>query len=248
MPSESHITTPKAAPKAASTDISSGTSSVIWRHMSGLQPYLPIVESMGAHNAAIRADNASEAVWLLEHAAVYTGGTSARDADLLLLDPAIPTHRTGRGGQWTYHGPGQRIAYVMLDLAARGGDIRAYVHALEGWIIDIIAVFGVTGTRRAGLPGIWVQTGNSVSGYDKIAAIGVRVSRWVTWHGIAINLAPDLVAFDAIVPCGVTDAGVTSLHALGHKVTYDQLDDAMRAHFDTHFGAASPLAYQPKPA
>ena len=216
--------------------------------MSGLQPYLPIVESMGAHNAAIRADNASEAVWLLEHAAVYTGGTSARDADLLLLDPAIPTHRTGRGGQWTYHGPGQRIAYVMLDLAARGGDIRAYVHALEGWIIDIIAVFGVTGTRRAGLPGIWVQTGNSVSGYDKIAAIGVRVSRWVTWHGIAINLAPDLAAFDAIVPCGVTDAGVTSLHALGHKVTYDQLDDAMRAHFDTHFGAASPLAYQPKPA
>ena len=221
---------------------------VAWQNISGLQPYMPMIETMGAHNAAIRAGTAPEAVWLLEHAAVYTGGTSAQDADLLVPDPSIPTHRTGRGGQWTYHGPGQRIAYVMLDLAARGGDIRAYVAALEGWIIDVTGSFGIAGVRRAGLPGIWVKTGNSPSGYDKIAAIGVRVSRWVTWHGIAINLAPDLAAFDAIVPCGVTDAGVTSLHALGQSITYDQLDEAMRAHFDTHFGDNSPLAYRPKPA
>jgi lipoyl(octanoyl) transferase len=227
-----------------SSTTSSGAPAVAWQCFSGRQPYLPIVESMAAHNAAIRATGAAEAVWLLEHAAVYTGGTSARDADLLVANSATPTHRTGRGGQWTYHGPGQRIAYVMLDLAARGGDIRAFVHALECWIIDIIGDFGVTGTRRAGLPGIWVHTGNSTSGYDKIAAIGVRVSRWVSWHGIAINLAPDLAAFDAIVPCGVTDAGVTSLDALGHRVTFDQLDASMRAHFDTHFGATSPLAYR----
>ncbi|ADE40666.1 lipoate-protein ligase B [Candidatus Puniceispirillum marinum IMCC1322] len=239
MPSGSDIT----APMESSTT-SSGAPAVAWQCFSGLQPYLPIIESMAAHNAAIRATGAAEAVWLLEHAAVYTGGTSARDADLLVANSATPTHRTGRGGQWTYHGPGQRIAYVMLDLAARGGDIRAYVHALEGWIIDIIGDFGVTGTRRAGLPGIWVHNGNSLSGYDKIAAIGVRVSRWVSWHGIAINLAPDLAAFDAIVPCGVTDAGVTSLDALGHNVTFDQLDASMRAHFDTHFGATSPLAYR----
>ena len=238
MPSGSDITAP-----IDSSATSSGAPAVAWQCFSGQQPYMPIVESMAAHNAAIRAENAAEAVWLLEHAAVYTSGTSAQDADLLVSDPAIPTHRTGRGGQWTYHGPGQRIAYVMLDLAARGGDIRAYVHALEGWIIDTIGDFGITGTRRTGLPGIWVETGNSVSGYDKIAAIGVRVSRWVSWHGIAINLAPDLAAFDAIVPCGVTDAGVTSLHALGHNVTFDQLDDAMRAHFDMHFGDTSPLAY-----
>lgn len=239
MPSDFDITAPPdAAPNAATP-----ASTVTWQSFSGLQPYLPIVESMAAHNAAIRASTAAESVWLLEHAAVYTGGTSAQDADLLLPDPATPTHRTGRGGQWTYHGPGQRVAYVMLDLAARGGDIRAFVHALEGWIIDTIAAFGVTGTRRAGLPGIWVHTGNSISGYDKIAAIGVRVSRWVSWHGIAINLAPDLAAFDAIVPCGVTDAGVTSLDALGLDLKFDQLDDAMRAHFDTHFGATSPLAY-----
>lgn len=239
MPSGSDIT----APMESSTT-SSGAPAVAWQCFSGLQPYLPIIESMAAHNAAIRATGAAEAVWLLEHAAVYTVGTSARDADLLVANSATPTHRTGRGGQWTYHGPGQRIAYVMLDLAARGGDIRAYVHALEGWIIDIIGDFGVTGTRRAGLPGIWVHNGNSLSGYDKIAAIGVRVSRWVSWHGIAINLAPDLAAFDAIVPCGVTDAGVTSLDALGHNVTFDQLDASMRAHFDTHFGATSPLAYR----
>ncbi|WP_348721292.1 lipoyl(octanoyl) transferase LipB [uncultured Candidatus Puniceispirillum sp.] len=239
MPPDFDSTNPQKQPPS-----SSPTSAVTWQSFSGLQPYLPIIEAMGAHNATIRAKGAPEAVWLLEHAAVYTGGTSARDADLLLQNDAISTHRTGRGGQWTYHGPGQRIAYLMLDLAARGGDIRAYVHALEGWIIDIIAAFGVTGTRRAGLPGIWVHTGNSTSGYDKIAAIGVRVSRWVSWHGIAINLAPDLAAYDAIVPCGVTDAGVTSLHALGHGVTFDQLDEAMRTHFDTHFGATSPLAYR----
>lgn len=214
-----------------------------WRVFAGLQPYVPVIEAMAAHNAAIRTDGAPEAVWLLEHEAVYTGGTSARDDDLL-APGAIPVQRTGRGGQWTYHGPGQRVAYVMLDLAARGSDIRAYVGALEGWVIDVMAGFGIIGIRRDGLPGIWVETSNSRAGYDKIAAIGVRVSRWVSWHGMAINLAPDLAAFDAIIPCGVVDAGVTSLHALGYGISFDQLDDALRAHFDTHFGATSQLAHR----
>ena len=193
-----------------------------------------MLDAMQSHAVAIRQEQAAEEIWLLEHAPVYTGGTSAKDADL--LNPAgVPTHMTGRGGQWTYHGPGQRVAYVMLDLQQRTPDVRCFVHGLEGWIIDSIAEFGITGRRREGLPGIWVETGTSLSGMDKIAAIGVRISRWVTWHGIAINLDPDLAAYDAIVPCGVRDGGVTSFAQLGIKASMTDLDTALTTHFPTHF-------------
>ena len=205
-----------------------------WQHFDGLQPYAPMLQSMQAHAAAIRAEGAGEAVWLLQHEAVYTGGTSARDADLLAPGD-IPAVRNGRGGQWTYHGPGQRIAYVMLDIAARGHDVRALVHGLESWVIASLADCGVAGHRRNGLPGIWVQTGNSPSGMDKIAAIGIRISHWVSWHGLAINLDPELAAFDAIVPCGVRDGGVTSLAALGVEISMPQLDQRLQARFHDFF-------------
>ena len=175
-------------------------------------------------------------MWLVEHEPVLTGGTSATDSDL--VNPGeIPVHETGRGGQWTYHGPGQRVAYVMLDLQRRTPDVRAYVHALEAWIITALATFGVTGTRRDGLPGIWVDSPTVPGRRDKIAAIGVRISRWVTWHGVAINLDPDLAAFDSIIPCGVRDGGVTSLRKLGIEVDMDALDNSLRQSFDTAFPA-----------
>ena len=206
----------------------------IFQNLVGPHDYAPTIDAMRNHAAAIRSGRVPEAVWLLEHAPVYTAGTSAKDADL--LNPGnTPTHKTGRGGQWTYHGPGQRVAYVMLDLQKRGPDVRCYVHNLEGWIIDVLAGFGVTGQRRIRMPGIWVETGNSVSGLDKIAAIGVRISHWVSWHGIAINNNPDLEAFQAIVPCGVSDCGVTSLAALGVSVSRNELDDMLQTQFDRHF-------------
>ena len=206
----------------------------IFQNLAGPRDYAPTVDAMRDHAAAIRSGRVPETVWLLEHTPVYTAGTSAKEADL--LDPGnTPTHKTGRGGQWTYHGPGQRVAYVMLDLQTRGPDVRCYVHNLEGWIIDVLAGFGVTGQRRSGLPGIWVETGNSVSGLDKIAAIGVRISRWVSWHGIAINNNPDLTAFQAIVPCGVSDGSVTSLAALGVSASMNELDDMLQTQFDHHF-------------
>ena len=205
-----------------------------WRHFTGLQPYGPVIEAMQAHVGVIRQAGASEAIWLLEHAPVYTGGTSARPADL--LKPGnVPTIIVGRGGQWTWHGPGQRVVYVMLDLVKRGQDVRALVRALEGWVIACLADFGIVGKRRPGLPGIWVATGNSVSGYDKVAAIGIRISRWVSWHGLAINLDPDLNAFDAIVPCGVNDGGVTSLARLGVTTSMAALDASLMRHFETFF-------------
>ena len=205
-----------------------------FQNRAGPHDYAPTIDAMRNHAAAIRSGRVPEAVWLLEHAPVYTAGTSAKDTDL--LNPGnTPTHKTGRGGQWTYHGPGQRVAYVMLDLQKRGPDVRCYVHNLEGWIIDVLAGFDVTSQRRTGLPGIWVETGNSVSGFDKIAAIGVRISRWISWHGIAINNYPDLEAFQAIVPCGVSDGGVTSLAALGVSVSMNELDDMLQTQFDRHF-------------
>ena len=189
---------------------------------------------MQAHAAAIRAAVAPESVWLLEHDAIYTGGTSARDADLL-APGHIPTVRNGRGGQWTYHGPGQRIVYVMLDLGVRGHDVRALVRGLESWVIACLADCGVTGQRRDGLPGIWVKTGNNISGLEKIAAIGIRISRWVSWHGLAINLNPDLAAYKAIVPCGIRNSGVTSLAALGINLPMEQLDNILQARFSDYF-------------
>ena len=214
-----------------------------WRHFDGLQPYAPLVQSMQAHAAAIRAEGAAEEVWLLQHEAVFTGGTSARDADLLVPGD-IPAVRNGRGGQWTYHGPGQRIIWPVLDLTKRAQDVRLYVYQLEGWMIDVLASFGIEGLRREGLPGIWVQRRDIglSDRLDKIVAIGVRISRWVTSHGMAFNLDPELSHYDGIVPCGVTDGGVTSFADLGLIISQAELDMAIQDCFAAHFGPDSPLA------
>ena len=203
----------------------------VFRTLKGLAPYEETVTAMAAHAAAIRNGGAGEEVWLLEHHSVLTGGTSSRPEDL--VNPGgIPVHRTGRGGQWTWHGPGQRVAYVMLDLQRRNPDVRAYVHALEGWIIDVLASFGIDGRRRDGHPGIWVDGDGRM---DKVAAIGVRISRWVTWHGIAVNLDPSMDGFGAIIPCGVRDGGVTSLRQLGLDIDMATLDAALTDSFAAHF-------------
>ena len=203
----------------------------VFRTLEGLAPYEETVTAMAAHAAAIRNGGAGEEVWLLEHHSVLTGGTSSRPEDL--MNPGgIPVHRTGRGGQWTWHGPGQRVAYVMLDLQRRNPDVRAYVHALEGWIIDVLASFGIDGRRRDGHPGIWVDGDGRM---DKVAAIGVRISRWVTWHGIAVNLDPSMDGFGAIIPCGVRDGGVTSLRRLGLDIDIATLDAALTDSFAAHF-------------
>jgi len=203
----------------------------LFRHIPGLAPYEATTEAMAAHAAAIRAGTADEEVWLLEHHSVLTGGTSAKQDDL--VNPGgIPVHSTGRGGQWTWHGPGQRVAYVMLDLSRRQPDVRAYVHALESWIIDVLGGFGIAGMRRDGHPGIWVEGTGQL---DKVAAIGVRISRWVTWHGIAVNLDPAMDGFEAIVPCGVRDGGVTSLRRLGVDADMAALDAALQGRFAAHF-------------
>ena len=202
-----------------------------FRIFEGLAPYPETVAAMKAHAEAIRAGTADEEVWCLEHAPVLTGGTSAQRDDL--VSPGdIPVHETGRGGQWTYHGPGQRVAYVMLDLQRRNPDVRAYVHALEGWIIDTLGSFGIDGQRRDGHPGIWVDGEGRM---DKVAAIGVRISRWVTWHGIAVNLDPAMDGFEAIIPCGVRDGGVTSLRRLGLNIDMATLDAALTESFAAHF-------------
>ena len=206
----------------------------IFRRIDGHAPYTDTIEAMQAHAAAIRAGSASEEVWLLEHHPVLTGGTSADIGDL--VDPgAIPVHETGRGGQWTWHGPGQRVAYVMLDLQRRRPDVRAYVHDLESWIIAALGRFGVEGVRRDGLPGIWTPSTEADGRLDKVAAIGVRISRWVTWHGIAVNLDPDMTGFEAIIPCGVRDGGVTSLQRLGVSADMATLDDALIDSFGAIF-------------
>jgi lipoyl(octanoyl) transferase len=184
---------------------------------------------------AIHKGEKSDAVWLLEHPSLYTAGTSARDEDLIEPD-RFPIHHTGRGGQYTYHGPGQRIAYVMLDLKKRRPDVRWYVHALEEWIIRALASFNVVGERREGRVGIWVDRGDGRE--DKIAAIGVRIRHWITFHGIAINVEPDLTHFSGIVPCGIGDEnlGVTSLVDLGLPVVMADLDAALVSAFGEVFG------------
>jgi len=195
---------------------------------------------MTARVAAIRAGNEPEQVWLVEHPPTYTAGTSARPEELLGTLP-FPVFAAGRGGQWTYHGPGQRLAYVLLDLATPRAhlparDVRAYVHALEAWLIATLAVFGVHGERREGRVGIWVA--DSVTGTEaKIAAIGVRVTRWVSWHGVALNVAPELGHFAGIVPCGLAAFGVTSLAALGVPATMADVDAALAEAWAQVFGA-----------
>jgi len=203
-------------------------------------PYPEAIAAMEARVATIAADEAPERVWLLEHPALYTAGTSGRATDL--LDPRFPVFASGRGGQLTYHGPGQRVAYVMLDLKHRRPDVRAYVAALEQWIIRALAAFNVRGERREDRVGVWVKRPDKGAGFeDKIAAIGVRVRRWVSFHGIAINVEPDLAHFAAIVPCGVSDPryGVTSLADLGHPVSMAEVDIALRQAFEEVFGSAS---------
>jgi len=218
---------------------------VEWRISDGLTDYEGAVAAMAARVAAIRAGTAAEQVWLLEHPPLYTAGTSARTSDLLA--PArLPIFRSGRGGQYTYHGPGQRVAYVMLDLQRRGPDLRRYVRALEDWIIRALARFDLCGERREGRIGVWIDRGQGRE--DKIAAIGVRVSRWVTWHGLALNVDPALEHFHGIVPCGIAEPryGVTSLHALGVRVSMGEVDKALREAFAEVFEAAgAPLACRP---
>ncbi len=194
---------------------------------------------MDGRAAAIYEGQAPECVWLLEHSPLYTAGTSAKAGDM--LDPRFPVHKAGRGGEYTYHGPGQRVAYVMLDLRRRqkAPDIKKYVWALEEWIIRALAEFGVAGERRCGRVGIWVVTD---SGEKKIAAIGVRIKRWVTLHGIAINVNPDLSHFTGIVPCGIAEHGVTSLADLGVKASMADLDAALQRNFEGAFEAGQSAA------
>jgi lipoyl(octanoyl) transferase len=210
---------------------------VEWRISDAPVDYLEAVAAMEARAAAIAARQAPELVWLLEHPPLYTSGTSGKASDL--LDPRFPLFSTGRGGQLTYHGPGQRVAYVLLDLKRRRPDVRAFVAALEEWIIRTLATFNVRGERREDRVGVWVKRPDKGAGFeDKIAAIGVRLRRWVSFHGIAINVEPDLTHFSAIVPCGVADPrfGVTSLVDLGHPVTMADVDVALRRAFAEVFG------------
>lgn len=211
-----------------------------WRIEESLVPYPRAVAAMEDRVAAIRAGTAPELVWLLEHPPLYTAGTSADPSELLTPD-RFPVFRTGRGGRYTYHGPGQRVAYVMLDLQRRGGDVRRYVHDLEAWLIATLARFNVGGMRREGRVGIWVErAGNNE---DKIGAIGVRVRRWVTYHGISLNVEPDLSHFAGIVPCGIAGHGVTSLADLGLPIGLPEVDAALRAAFTSVFGRET-VAYR----
>ena len=213
---------------------------VEWRISDAPVPYPDAVAAMEQRVAAIATGDAAELVWLLEHPPLYTSGTSGKSADL--LEPRFPVFQTGRGGQFTYHGPGQRVAYVMLDLKRRRPDVRAYVAGLEEWIIRTLSSFNVRGERREDRVGVWVRRPDKGPDFeDKIAAIGVRLKRWVSFHGIAINVEPDLSHFSAIVPCGVADPrfGVTSLVDLGHPAALTDVDLALRQAFEDVFGASN---------
>ncbi len=212
-----------------------------WQRTRALVDYETAQARMRAVSQAIARDEKRELVWLVEHPPLYTAGTSARKADL--LDPGrFPVYTSGRGGQYTYHGPGQRVAYVMLDLRRRGRDVRACITGLEQWIIETLAIFGIEAGRREDRVGVWVARPDKGAGReDKIAAIGLRVSRWATRHGIAINLNPDLSHFSGIVPCGIRDHGVTSIHDLGKDVSMEELDAALKQTFVSIFGPVEVL-------
>jgi len=215
-----------------------GSFPVEWRKEGGYTPYEAAVAEMEHRVAEIAAGEARERVWLVEHEPLYTAGTSAQETDLLAPD-RFPVFRTGRGGEFTYHGPGQRVAYVMMDLNRRGKDVRRYVRDLEEWIIRALAEFGVTGERREGRVGIWVDRthrGGLPGQEDKIAAIGVRLRRWVSFHGISLNVEPDLGHYAGIVPCGISEHGVTSLVDLGITATMDDVDAALKTAFRDVFG------------
>lgn len=209
---------------------------VRWETAPAPVPYADALARMDHEVEQIARHGASELVWLVEHAPLYTAGTSARPADLLTPD-RFPVHHSGRGGQYTYHGPGQRVAYVMLDLKQRGQDVRAFVAGLEAWLIAALAQFNVVGERREDRVGVWVRRG---AREDKIAAIGIRLRHWVSFHGISLNVDPDLSHFDGIVPCGVTQHGVTSLVDLGCRASMADADAALRQSFLAIFGPAAP--------
>lgn len=215
---------------------------VEWLTSNGLTDYDLAVSEMEARAAAIRAGDAPEAIWLVEHPPLYTAGTSAKPGDLTEPD-RFPVYTSKRGGQYTYHGPGQRVVYVMLDVAARGHDVRRFVHDLERWVIATLAEFNVTGEIREGRVGVWVTRpekpplADGSLAEDKIAALGIRLRKWVSFHGISINVEPDLSHFDGIVPCGIRDHGVTSLVDLGLPVTMQDVDVALKKTFPTIFSA-----------
>ncbi|MBZ8118263.1 lipoyl(octanoyl) transferase LipB [Roseovarius sp. LXJ103] len=213
-----------------------------WLISPGLTGYQDALRLMEARVDAIAAGEADEMIWLLEHPPLYTAGTSARPEDL--TDPdRFEVHEARRGGQYTYHGPGQRVIYTMLDVGKRGRDVRAFVEELEGWVIDTLAAFNLRGHIRPGRVGVWIERddqpprASGAKAEDKIAAIGIRLRKWVSFHGISINVEPDLEHFSGIVPCGITEHGVTSLVDLGLPVTMDDLDVALRQTFDARFGA-----------
>lgn len=202
-----------------------------WKISETLVPYEEALAQMEAQVAGIRDGSANEQIWLLEHPPLYTAGTSASETDLVSPD-RFPVYNAGRGGQYTYHGPGQRIAYVMLDLKKRGSDIRAFVQDLENWVIDVLAQYQIKGEKREGRVGVWVAKGASE---DKIAAIGVRVRKWVSFHGISINVEPDLSHYSGIVPCGISEFGVTSIVDQGIPITLPEFDAELRASFERIF-------------
>jgi lipoyl(octanoyl) transferase len=217
-------------------------SAVEWETSSDLVNYETAVSEMEARVEAIRAGDAPECVWLLEHPPLYTAGTSASD-DELLDAGRFPVFKSGRGGQYTYHGPGQRVAYVMLDLDRRGRDIREFVCALEDWVIATLLEFGVQGERRPGRVGVWIPRSETGPGReDKIAAVGVRVRRWVTFHGISLNVNPDLNHYSGIVPCGIAEHSVTSLAELGVDASMEQVDAVLKKTFADRFGGAVPVS------
>ncbi|MGE0698894.1 MAG: lipoyl(octanoyl) transferase LipB [Hyphomicrobiaceae bacterium] len=209
---------------------------VEWLVSDALVPYETALSVMDARAAGIATGTSSELVWLLEHPPLYTAGTSAKPEDLLQPE-RFPVYQAGRGGQFTYHGPGQRIVYVMLDVKRRGGDVRGFVSALEGWVIDALAAFGVRGETRSDRVGVWVGRPEKGPGIeDKIAAIGIRLRRWVSLHGLSLNVEPDLEHFSGIVPCGIAGHGVTSLVDLGRIVSMPEVDMALEAAFAERFG------------
>ncbi|MDQ2065870.1 lipoyl(octanoyl) transferase LipB [Xinfangfangia sp. CPCC 101601] len=222
---------------------------VEWTHIPGLAPYGETLAAMEARAEAIARGEAPEAIWLLEHPPLYTAGTSAKREDLVEPD-RFPVHAVGRGGQYTYHGPGQRVIYTMLDVKARGADVRCFVRALENWVIATLAEFNIKGEIRPGRVGVWVPRPDrpllpdgSVP-EDKIAAIGIKLRRWVSFHGISINVEPELSHFQGIVPCGIREHGVTSLVDLGLPVSMTDLDAALMATFDQAFGPGSAACHQ----
>ena len=208
-----------------------------WEVAPNRVPYPLAHERMKTRAAAIAAGEAKELIWLLEHPPLYTAGTSANPEDLVAPNQ-FDVFETGRGGQYTYHGPGQRVAYAMLDLRRRGRDVSAFVRGLEQWIIDALAIFDVTAERRCGRVGVWVVRENGQE--EKIAAIGVRLKKWVSFHGISVNVAPDLTHFGGIVPCGIREHGVASLASLGKNISMDEMDAALKTSFEAQFGPTTP--------